>query len=70
MDEARLFSVVCSDGTRSNTENLEYKKIHSNMPKNFTVKMTEHWSRLPIGFVESPLEMFKTHLDTWLCDLV
>ena len=42
------------------------------MHKNFfTVRVTEHWDRLPRKVVESPsLEIFKTHLDTYLCDLV
>ena len=30
----------------------------------------EHWNRLPRGAVESPsLEIFKTRLDSFLCDL-
>ena len=35
----------------------------------FTVMVTEHWNRLHREAVESPsLEIFKTHLDTYLCD--
>ena len=33
--------------------------------------MTEHWNRLPREVVESPsLEIFKSRLDAYLCDLV
>ena len=71
MDEARLFSVVCSNRTRSNGLKLKHGKYHRNMQKNFTVKVTEHWNRLPREVVESPsVEIFKTHLDIYLCDLL
>ena len=34
-------------------------------------EVTEHWNRLPREVVESPsLEIFKSHLDAYLCDLV
>ena len=37
----------------------------------FTVRVTEHWNRLPRGVVESPsLQTFKSRLDTFLCNLI
>ena len=43
-----------------------------NVRKNFfTVRVKEHWIRLPREVVESPsLEMFKTCLDAYLCNLL
>jgi len=42
------------------------------MRKNFfTLRVTDHWNRLPRGAVESPSpEVLKTHLDTGLCSLL
>ena len=71
IDESRLFSVVCSSRTKSNGLKLEHRKSHTNMRKNFTVRVTEHWNRLPREVVESsPLEICKIHLHSYLCDLL
>ena len=64
--------VVDSNRTRSNGLKLEHKKFHTNIQKNFfAVGVMEHWNRLPREVVESPsMEIFKTHLDTYLCNLL
>ena len=55
-----------------NEDKEEHKKLPKNMMKNFfTKRVTEHWNRLPREVAETPsLEIFKTHLDTYLCNLL
>ncbi|KFV79745.1 hypothetical protein N308_04290, partial [Struthio camelus australis] len=51
---------------------LNHRKFHLNLRGNFlTARVTEHWNRLPREAVESPsLEIFKTHLDVILGNLL
>jgi len=52
---ARLCSVVPSERTMDNRHKLKHRKLHLNMKKNFlTLRVTEHWNRLPRGAVDSP----------------
>jgi len=71
-DGARLFAVVPSDRTRGNGYKPKHRKCHLKIRKNFfTLRVTEHWNRLPREAVDSPsLEIFRTCLDKVLCNLL
>ena len=50
----RPFSAVPSNGTKDNRHKLGCRKFHMNIRKNFfTLRVTEHWNRLPREVVES-----------------
>jgi len=44
---------------------LKHRKFHLNLRKFFTLRVTEHWNRLP----REAVEIFKTRLDKVLCSL-
>jgi len=69
-EEARLFSAVRSNRTRSNSLRFEHRKFYTNMQKNFfMLRVTEHCNRLPRELAESPsMETLKTQLHIYPCD--
>ncbi|KAK4816119.1 hypothetical protein QYF61_011355 [Mycteria americana] len=56
------------DRTRGNGHTLKHRQLPPNIRKHFfTVRVTEHWHRLPRDVMESPsLEILKSHLDAVL----
>jgi len=60
-DGARLFAEVPGNRTRGSGPKLQQRKFHLHMRNNFlTVRVTEHWNRLPREVAESPsMEILK-----------
>jgi len=63
---------VCSDRTRWNGFKLKEGRFRLGIRKKFfTMRVVEHWHRLPREAVDAPsLEAFKTRLDRALSNLV
>jgi len=60
--------VLPSDRTRGSGHKLKHKRFPLSIRKHFfTVRVTEHWHRLPREAVDSPsLQIFKSHLNVVL----
>ncbi|XP_005416188.3 tRNA wybutosine-synthesizing protein 5 isoform X1 [Geospiza fortis] len=70
---ARHFLMVLSDRTKSNGHKLKHNKLHLSLRKNLiTLRVAEHWNRLPREVMEPPSleETFKPHVDMFLCHLL
>uniref|UniRef100_A0A8C3PM34 Aldehyde oxidase n=1 Tax=Calidris pygmaea TaxID=425635 RepID=A0A8C3PM34_9CHAR len=67
-----LFRKACCDRTRGNGFKLEGNRFRLEIRRGFfTVRVVEHWNRLPREVVEAPsLEIFKERLDEALGNLV
>ena len=70
-DGERLFSRACCNKTRSNGFKIEGGRFRLEIRKKFfTMRVIEHWNRLPRKVVEAPsLETFKARLDEALSNL-
>jgi len=71
-DGDKLFSGACCDTTRSNGFKLREGRCRLDIRKKFfTMRVVEHWHRLPSEAVDAPsLETFKARLDRTLSNLI
>ena len=70
MDGARLFLLVCSNGTKDNEHGLEHGKFYTNMRKKLlTVLVTGHWNRLPTDVLWRLL-LWRYSKPTWVLSCV
>jgi len=71
-DGEGLFTRVCSDRTRGNGCKLKEVRFRVDIRKKFfTMRVVEHWHRLPREAVASPsLAVFKARLDGALSNLI
>lgn len=69
---ASLFCCACREGMRENGLKLKQERFKFNIRKNaLAAWVVRHWNGLPREVVESPsLEVFKSHLDLALGDVV
>ncbi|PKU49548.1 hypothetical protein llap_101 [Limosa lapponica baueri] len=67
-----LFTKVCSGRMRGNGFKLEKSRSRLDIRKKFfTMRVVDHWNRLPREVVEAPsLEIFKVRFDEALGNLV
>lgn len=63
---------MLSETTRGSGHKLKHRNFHLIMREMiFTLKVVEHWNRLPKKVVESPsLEILKACLNVILCNLL
>jgi len=71
-DGENIFSRACCDRTRSNGFKLREGRFRLDIGKKFfTIRVVNHWNRLPREVLEAPsLETFKARLDGALSNLV
>lgn len=63
----RISKAGASNRMTSSVHKLKRTKFHLSMRKNFMLRVPKRWNGLPCCL---PLETFKTHLDSWLCNLL